>query len=175
MPFRTFRTQRVDAMNARNGSASMMADRSGWLIAQDFGAISPTTMWRNTTTATARTVAMTEAIASGSGVSWSSGSSRSATAGLASAPRPSVARVIPSWAPARPRDSSRLLRTAARADRPPKAAATSRRCRLAETTANSAATKNALATSSRTDNPIETTALMRLVPRRRRRTGAAAA
>ena len=162
-------------MNMRNGSPSRMAERSGWLIAHDFGAISPTTMWRNTTTATAMTVAMTEAMASGSGVSWSRGSSRSATAGLASAPSPSVARVIPSWAPARPRESSRLLRTAARADRPPKAAATSRRCRLAETTANSAATKNALASSSSTDRPMETTTFTRPAPRRGIRPDGAAA
>ena len=134
IPLSSRRTHRVAAMNRRNGSPIRMADRSGWLIAHDFGAISPTTIWRNTTTATAMTVAMTEAMASGNGVSWSRGSSRSATAGLASAPSPRVARVIPSCAPARPRESSRLLRTAARAERPPKAAATSRRCRFAETT-----------------------------------------
>ena len=46
-------------MNARNGSASSTAESSGWLIAHDFGAISPTTTCRKPTTATASTNAMT--------------------------------------------------------------------------------------------------------------------
>ena len=42
-------------MKARIGIASIVADFSGWAIAQDFGAISPTTKCRNVTMIKART------------------------------------------------------------------------------------------------------------------------
>lgn len=43
------RIQRTECVNARNGSASSSAERSGWEIDHDLGAISPTTMCMNTT------------------------------------------------------------------------------------------------------------------------------
>ena len=51
---RATRTGRVTAMKARMGSASRMADRSGWAIAHDFGAISPMTRCRKVMTTSAR-------------------------------------------------------------------------------------------------------------------------
>lgn len=67
MALRPVRSHRVEEVIARNGRLSSTAERSGWLMAHDFAAISPTTMWRNTTTATASTVAIAAANASGRG------------------------------------------------------------------------------------------------------------
>ena len=165
-PFRASRTGPVTQVKARKGRARSTADRSGWLMAHDFGAISPTTMWRKTTTATAMTTATTEAADSGSRAATSSGVISSATAGLARAPRPRVARVMPSWAPASISESSRLLRTAARAAPLPSAARTSNRWRLADTMANSAATKNPLSTRRATERATEAPTVIELPPPR---------
>ena len=52
-------------MNARIGTASSVAERSGWAMAHDFGAISPTTRWMKVTTRRARTKPTTSAATSG--------------------------------------------------------------------------------------------------------------
>ena len=52
-------------MNARIGPASSVAERSGWAIAHDFGAISPTTRCTNVTIISDRTNATTPAVPGG--------------------------------------------------------------------------------------------------------------
>ena len=121
----------------------IIAEVSGWVIAHDFGIISPTTMCRNTTT----TIAMVNAIgcAAASSPRCASGTSmRCARAGSASAPRPTVQAVIPNCAPASMIDRRLVPRSAARAVREPSC---SSRCGREATSANSAATKKALAIS----------------------------
>ena len=76
-------------------------------------------------------------------------SMRWATAGSATAPRPSDAIVMPSWAPASCNDSSRVAPSASRAEREPSAARVSSFVRREAMSANSTATKNPLANSSR--------------------------
>ena len=106
---------RVTAMKARIGSASRIADRSGCAMAHDFGAISPITRCTNVTTISAATNATTSAVTAGRPQAVNTGRSRSCTAGLATAPSPSVQSVMPSWEPASSSDRSRELRSAARA------------------------------------------------------------
>ena len=80
---------RVDRMNARIGSASRVAERSGCAIAHDFGAISPTTRCTNVTTISASDEGRRRRRRPRAGPrSLNSGSSRSCTAGLATAPKP---------------------------------------------------------------------------------------
>ena len=75
-------TQRTRRVNPRNGSARIVAERSGWAMAQDLGAISPTTMCRNTTTTRLIANAIDVASAAGSPIETNSGSSRCAIGGL---------------------------------------------------------------------------------------------
>ncbi|MFS8542417.1 MAG: ATP-binding cassette domain-containing protein [Limnochordales bacterium] len=114
----------VTAMNARIGSASTVADRSGWAIAHDFGAISPTTRCTNVTTTSDSTNDTT--VAHGAPSPPNSGCSSSSTAGLPTAPSPTVHSVMPSCEPARSIDSSRAERSAALADALVAAASSSR-------------------------------------------------
>ena len=106
---------RVTAMKARIGRASRIADRSGCAMAHDFGAISPITRCTNVTAISAATNATTSAVTAGRPQAVNTGRSRSCTAGLATAPSPSVQSVMPSWEPASSSDRSRELRSAARA------------------------------------------------------------
>jgi hypothetical protein len=126
MPFSPTSSGRVTAMNARIGSASRIAERSGWAIAHDLGAISPTTRCRNVTTTRASTNAITSLVAAGRPHDANTGTSRSCTAGLATAPSPRVHSVMPSCDPASSSDRSRALRSAARADALDSAASSSR-------------------------------------------------
>src|SRR5690606_3723972 len=153
MWFNRTNSGRVTHMNARIGSASIVADFSGWAIAHDFGAISPTTRCRNVTMISARTKPATSASHSGAPQFSNNGVSQWCTAGFVVAPSASVHTVMPSWDPASSTDSSDALRRAARAERLD-AAASSSRCRRAAMSANSTATKNALAAI----RPIVTTA-----------------
>jgi hypothetical protein len=82
--------------NAVNGRTSSMADRSGALMAQDLGAISPTTMWARTTSDSATANATRWLSRSGRPSAWNQSSNRWASAGSATAPRPIDAIVIPS-------------------------------------------------------------------------------
>ena len=149
---------RASQVNPRNGSASAIAAPSAWVIAHDLGAISPATMCRKVTSASATANATGARSDSGTPTRPKTGSSRCSIAGSATMPRPSEQSVMPSWAPASMRVSSRPLRTAVRAmartSRPPRAAVSSRRCRRALTTANSAATNRPLATRSTTPSRI---------------------
>ena len=125
MPLSATRAGRVNHMNTRIGMANRIADRSGWEIAQDLGAISPMTRWKKVTITKATTKETVEETASGSRPS-NKGSMRWWTAGLVIAPNARVHRVIPNWDPASSRDRSRALRSAARADRLVSAASSSR-------------------------------------------------
>ena len=81
---------------------------------------------------------------------WNSGSSRWATAGSPTAPRPSEQTVMPSWAPAITSETFSIARSVVRAAREPAWARGSIWLRRAETRANSAPTKNALKASRTT-------------------------
>ncbi len=83
-------------MNARNGIASSNADRSGSLIAHDFGAISPSNTCSRPIPPTAMISAITSPTPSGTWISSNNGCSRCATAGSDNDPRPKVHKVIPS-------------------------------------------------------------------------------
>ncbi len=87
---------RTTHVKARNGRARVIAETSGCEMAHDLGAISPTTMCRKTTIATAMTTAMRWVTASGMPAACSTGSSSEATAGSDRAPKPRVHRVMPS-------------------------------------------------------------------------------
>ena len=113
-------------MNPRIGNASRVAERSGWAMAHDLGAISPMTRCKNVTMTSARTKPATSAAHSGSPHPSNRGVSQWCTAGLVTAPSASVQIVMPSWEPASRRVSSLELRSAARAERLV-AAASSRR------------------------------------------------
>ncbi|GAA3121535.1 hypothetical protein GCM10020001_047360 [Nonomuraea salmonea] len=56
---------RMTVVKALNGRVRIRAARSGWVSAQLFGAISPTTMCRNVTRARAKVRAIGRRIASG--------------------------------------------------------------------------------------------------------------
>jgi hypothetical protein len=92
----------------------MVAERSGWAIAHDLGAISPTTRCTNVTTTSDSRNDTT--VAHGSPNEPNSGCSSSSTAGLPIAPRPTVHSVMPSCDPASSIDRSRDDRSAALAD-----------------------------------------------------------
>ena len=143
IPLRATRAGRVSHMNPRMGIASRVADFSGWAIAHDLGAISPTTRWTKVTTISESTNATTSAVTSGRPQPVISGVIMWWTAGLVMAPNAKVQRVMPSCEPASSIDRSRALRNAARAAMLV-SAASSRRWRRAATSANSIATKNAL-------------------------------
>ena len=150
IPFITASTGRATRAKARNGSARISAERSGCEIAHDLGAISPTTMCRNVTTASATASATACEALSGRPSACSGSASTFSNAGSETTPRPSVHMVMPSWAPASISDSSEIPATAARAGRLPARAARSSRGRRAATRANSAATKKPLPASSST-------------------------
>src|SRR5690606_41652062 len=86
MPLSATRAGRVNHMNTRIGMANRIADRSGWEIAEDLGAISPMTRWKKVTITKATTKETVEETASGSRPS-NKGSMRWCTAGVATAPQ----------------------------------------------------------------------------------------
>ena len=86
--------------------------------------------------------------ASGRFTASATGSIRWASAGSATAPRPSEHTVIPNWAAAIIWESPSIARSVVRATREPAAAFGSTFVRRAETSANSAPTKKALPSSS---------------------------
>ncbi len=138
------RTGRKTHMKARIGRARRIAERSGWVIAHDLGAISPTTRCRNVTRTRASPNETATATACGRPSASSSGSNACSTAGSVTAPRARVQAVMPSWVPASSTETSEALRSAARADLLV-TASSSRRVRRAAIVANSMETKNALA------------------------------
>jgi hypothetical protein len=150
MAFRARMNGRNNRANARNGRASRSAESSGWAIAQDFGAISPTTMWRNTTTLRAMAKAMAWRTPEGMAMPPMADSSSPARAGSAMMPSPSEHIVMPSCAPASISESSRMPARAERAALLPSAASCSIRERREARRANSAATKNPLSARSTT-------------------------
>ncbi len=119
-------------------------------MAMFFGTISPSTMCRNTTTASAMMNATVCRAAPLMPTAASGISSRCATAGSPMAPRPSEHTVMPSWAPAIMRETRSIARSVIRAEREPAAARGSIWVRRAAMRANSAPTKKALPISSAT-------------------------
>ncbi len=108
-------TGRNTVTNALNGRANFSAESSGCEIAHDFGAISPTTMWRNTTIDRAiANPTMCDQDCPKSELSFrkptspSTPSKIAATAGSATRPRPSEHIVMPSCAPASINVNSRI-------------------------------------------------------------------
>src|SRR5690625_5497703 len=123
------------------------ADFSGFAIAHDLGAISPTTKCRKVTTNRAIAKAALPAIQSASPHELSMGPSQKSMAGFVTAPSAKVQKVMPNWEPASIRVKSFMPRRAARADGLV-AANSSSRWRRAPSKANSIITKKALRTRS---------------------------
>src|SRR5689334_7390352 len=129
-------------------------------MATFFGTISPITMCATTT--------MTSEIVNATGASTASGSPshangrsmRWATAGSPRRPSSSELIVMPSWAAASMRERSALAFSTAAAPEVPARAMVSSRSRRAEISANSAPTKNALASSRRTAAPRASKSLL---------------
>ena len=163
MALRATRSGRVSQRNARIGIASRVAEYSGWVMDHDLGAISPTTRCRNVTMISARMNAMTSAVHSGSPHPANTGVSQWCTAGLVMEPSASAHSVMPSWAPASRSVSSDAFFRAARAAALC-AASSSSRCRRAEMSENSTATKNADAAMSRTVATRTTQGLLMIPP-----------
>lgn len=86
----------MSTMNARIGIAKSVADVSGWAMAQDLGAISPTTTWRKVAMMSASAKPATSVRSAARPHDSKSGVSQWCTAGLVMAPSARVQIVIPS-------------------------------------------------------------------------------
>src|SRR5690348_2799239 len=152
--------QAMSHPKAINGPATQRLSSSGWTRATALGTSSPRVMWRMVMRMKAIAdatpwVAMAD---SGLGSHVNALPTRPASAGSPIQPRPSEARVIPSCVAEIERPSDCTARRASLALPSPALAISSRRVRRAPTSANSAATKNALAktrtTTDRRPRPI---------------------
>ena len=143
----------ITVVNARNGGTSQIAVRSGPAIAMFLGTISPSTMCATTTTTSEIVNATGPSTSSGSPSQLNGRSMRWATAGSPRRPSSSEQIVMPSWAAASMRDRSAPAFSTAEAPEVPARAIVSNRSRREEINANSAPTKNALASSRRTAAP----------------------
>src|SRR5690606_24429174 len=128
-------------------------------MAQDLGAISPTTRCRNVTMISARTNPTISAAHQSAPKPSTRGLSQWCAAAMVGSPRAGRHTVIPRSGPPSSTDRSEGRRSAARAARLP-GAASSRRWRRAAMSANSTATKNALAAINPTVTATTTQGLL---------------
>ena len=153
IPFETFVSAIVNGAlatsNQCSGRASSRATRSALVIARIFGTCSPTVMWSEVASVKASTNAIGAATAWLSGPS-STGSNRSTSAGSPRKPIPIEAIVIPTWQADSDSSIVSICSSACAAPASPSRASVSIRPLRVRTSANSAATKSPLRSTSRT-------------------------
>ena len=168
----TITSGRSARWNTSSGTAQIIATRGAEPMAKLFGACSPIVMCSAVMISRARMVLSAAATPWRSAVDSNSGSSSAAIVGSPSAPRASDAIVMPSWQAARYSSRWAACRRASRARDEPSSAS---RCGRTETSANSAATKNPLISTSRAIamrlNVVVLTCWPVVWPLRRRPTG----